>query len=59
MKVMIEHEGHKATLEDESVVDICDAIDLIERALIKIGYAPKRVEGAFLVKAKQIEGTWE
>ena len=59
MKITLEHEGHKATLEDESVVDICDAIDLIERALIKVGYAPERIEGAFLVKAKQIEGTWE
>ena len=29
MKITIEHEGHKITVEDETIVDICDAIDLL------------------------------
>lgn len=56
MKITIEHEGHHTTVEDETVVDICEAIDLVEKALINIGYAPERIEGAILVKAQQIEG---
>ncbi len=57
MKIVIEHEGHKVTLQDETIVDICDAIDLAEQALIGVGYDPERLQGAFLVKARQIEGT--
>ncbi|MBZ0166233.1 MAG: hypothetical protein K8I00_05445 [Candidatus Omnitrophica bacterium] len=55
MKIIIEHEGHRVTLEDDAVVDVCDAIDLMEQALMGVGYAPERLQGAFLIKAKQIE----
>lgn len=58
MKITIEHENHKAVVHDEHVVDICEAIDLMEKALIQIGYAPERVEGAIVVKAKMIKGEW-
>ena len=54
MKITIDHEGHSVTLQDEAVVDICEAIDLMEKALCEVGYAPERVEGGFLIKAKQI-----
>ncbi len=59
MKITIEQAGHKVTMQDDSIVDICDAIDLIERALWEVGYAKERVEGAFIVKAKQINNEWE
>ncbi len=55
MKITIEHEGHKATLEDESIVDICDAIDLMAQAFIGVGYEPQRLRGAFIVKAEEIQ----
>ena len=55
MRITIEHEGHRTAVEDETVVDICEAIDLMERALFEIGYEPQRIRGAFLVKARQIE----
>ena len=55
MKITIEYLDHKAVVEDETVVDICDALDLMEKALIKVGYQKKRIEGAYLVKAKEIE----
>lgn len=55
MKITIDHEGHHVTLEDEAVVDICEAIDFIEKALQCVGFAPERIEGGFLIKAKQIK----
>ena len=55
MKITVEHEGHKATLEDETIVDICEAIDLMEQALIGVGYEPERLRGAFIVKAQEIQ----
>ncbi|MBP9853612.1 MAG: hypothetical protein KBD53_01955 [Candidatus Omnitrophica bacterium] len=58
MKITIEHEGHKAIVEDETIVDICEAIDLLEHALIKIGYDSERLQGAFIVKARQISADW-
>ena len=54
MKITIEHGDQTAILEDENVVDICDAVDLMEKALVEIGYAQERVRGAFLVKAREI-----
>lgn len=54
MKVTIEHEGQRAVVEDETVVDVCDAIDLCEKALAGVGFGEERLLGAFLVKAKQI-----
>lgn len=59
MKITIEHQGHKATVEDETIVDICDAIDLMEHAFIKAGYDPERLRGAFIVKARQISSDWD
>ena len=56
MKITIEHQGHRAVVEDHMIVDICEAIDLMEQALIGAGYAPERIEGGFLIKAKQIKG---
>jgi hypothetical protein len=55
MKITIEHLGNKVTVEDEGAHDICDAIDLMEKALWKIGYEAERVKGGFLYKASQIE----
>jgi hypothetical protein len=55
MKITIEHENHRITVQDDSVVDICDAIDLMEKALIEIGYAPQRVEGGLCVKVREIQ----
>ena len=54
MKIIVEHEGHRAVVEDENIVDITDAIDLMERAFREVGYDAERLEGAFLYKAKQI-----
>ena len=59
MKITIEHNGQRIVVEDESVVDICDAIDLVERGFWEIGFDKERVEGAILVKAKQITSEWE
>ena len=59
MKITIEHEDHKIMVEDEVVVDICEAIDLMERALVQVGYDPQRVEGGLVVKAQQIKGELE
>ena len=59
MKIIIEHEGLKTTLEDEAVIDICDAIDLMEKALQQVGFASERIRGGFVVKAKEIEGKLE
>lgn len=58
MKIVIEHEGHSVTVEDDTIVDVCDAIDLMESGLMGIGYDSERLKGAFLVKAKQIEKEW-
>ena len=54
MKITIEHLGNKVTVVDEVAHDICDAIDLMEEALLKIGYEPERVKGGFLYKAAEI-----
>ena len=36
MKIIIEHEGHRSVVEDEMVVDICEAIDLVEEGLMDL-----------------------
>ena len=54
MKITIEHLGNKVTVSDEAAHDITDAIDLMEKALLKIGYEPERVKGGFLYKAREI-----
>ena len=55
MKITVEHEGHRAVVEDDQIVDITDAIDLMEQALIEVGFNSERIEGAFLYKAQEIE----
>ena len=50
MKITIEHESHKIIVENEDVQDICDALDLVEQALLKIGYEPPRIKGGFRQK---------
>ena len=59
MKITIEHEGVKVMVDDESVVDICDALDLAEKAFMKIGYQKRRIHGGFITKAKLIEASDE
>ncbi len=59
MKITIEHEGLKATVEDETVVDICDAIDLVEKVFQQVGFVSERIRGGFVMKAKEIEGNLE
>ncbi len=54
MKITIEHLGNRAVIEDESVHDICDAIEIFEKALMKIGFEGPRIDGAFLWKAGAI-----
>ena len=55
MKIIIEHENHRAVVEDEDIVDVTDAIELMEQALIQVGYDAERLEGAFLYKAGEIQ----
>ena len=54
MKITIEHLGNKVTVTDEGAHDITDAFDLMEKALLKIGYEPERVKHGFLYKASEI-----
>ena len=55
MKIIVEHEGHRSVVEDEEIVDITDAIDLMEQAFIEVGYDAERLEGAFLYKAQEVQ----
>ena len=54
MKITIEHLGNKVTVVDEGAHDITDVFDLMEKALLKIGYEPERVKHGFLFKAGEI-----
>lgn len=58
MKITIEHMGHQAQVCDETAVDICDALELMEAALRDAGYEQARIEGAIVVRARQITGEW-
>ena len=53
MKITIEHHDHKITVSDETVIDITEALDLIEQALGKVGYEPERIKAAYRFKAAQ------
>lgn len=55
MKITIEYEGHRAVVEDDVIVDITDAIALMEQALAGVGYNAEHLKGAFLYKAKEIQ----
>ena len=54
MKITIEHDDHKIVVEDPDVIDICEAIELMEQALIEIGYSEDRVCGAILHRASEL-----
>lgn len=54
MKIIIEHQEHKATVTDEDVIDICEALDLMEEAFEQIGYSPERIQGAIHRRGKEI-----
>jgi hypothetical protein len=56
MKIAIEHMGHTTQAVDEGVVDVCDALDLVESALRGAGYDQTRIEGAIVLRARQITG---
>ncbi len=53
LKITIVHHEHKVTVEDQAVNDITDALDLIELALVQIGYQPQRIKAAYRFKAEQ------
>lgn len=59
MKITINHLGQQSEICDDDVVDICDALDLMEKGLQGVGFDQKRIEGAIVVRAKQITGDWE
>ena len=54
MKITIEHHGMKVFAEDESGVDITDALDLFEEALIKAGFMEQRIEAGFIFKGQDV-----
>ena len=54
MKITIEHLGNTAVVEDEAAHDICDAIEIFEKALMKIGFEGPRIDGAFRWKYAEI-----
>ena len=43
MKITIEHEGTKATVEDNDIVDITQAFQLVKQALLGIGFHPDNI----------------
>ena len=55
MKITIEHLENKAVVEDDSAHDICDAVELFEKALLKIGFQIERIDGGFFWKCREIE----
>ena len=54
MKIIIEHENQKFTVEDESAVDIHDVLMLIYQALMGIGFHPESVKNGFWVINEEI-----
>jgi hypothetical protein len=48
MKITIESEGTKATIEDSYVVDIYEAIELCKKALLAVGYKEKSWDMAIM-----------
>ena len=55
MKITIEHLENKAVVEDDSAHDICDAVELFEKALLKIGFQIERIDGGSFWKCREIE----
>ncbi|MFT7538063.1 MAG: hypothetical protein ACI9F2_000203 [Lysobacterales bacterium] len=55
MKITIEYDQRRVIVENTEVIDVCDAIDLMERALIDIGYDDIRVRNAIVFRGSQIE----
>lgn len=54
MKITIEHQNLKAVVEDADVIDICEAIELMERALEEAGYSALRIQGAIHHRGQEI-----
>ncbi len=54
MKIIIHHEDLKTTVEDPDVIDICEALDLVERGLEEIGFSTERIQGAIHRRGKEI-----
>ena len=55
MKITLEHEGMKVFVEDESAVDITDALDMVEELFVKAGFMVPRVEAGFVFKGREVE----
>ena len=55
MKIIIEHEGLKTIVEDETIIDIADALDLMEVAFVQVGFLPERIQAGFLFKCRQLQ----
>lgn len=55
MQLKIEHEGRDINLEVEDVVDICDALELFESALLALGYDQARIDAAITFWSQQIK----
>ena len=55
MKITIEHEGLRTVVQEESIIDIADALDLIEVAFVQVGFTPERIQAGFLFKCRQIQ----
>ena len=55
MKIVMEHLGNKIFVENEEAHDITDVFDLMEEALIQIGFDENRIKAGYLYKARQAE----
>ena len=55
MKITLEHEGMKVFVENESAVDITEALEMFEQLLHKAGFMEPRVEAAFIFKGREVE----
>lgn len=54
MKITIESEGIKATIEDASVVDIYEALSICKKALLAVGYQQESWDMAIMSASYEI-----
>ena len=54
MKIIIEYDDRTITVEDPDVIDICEALDLVERGLEDVGYSAERIQGAIHRRGREI-----
>ncbi len=47
MKITFEYQERVVTVEDPSVIDITDCFELVEKALLQLGYEPVRIKAAY------------